>query len=141
MPTTVNITPLMLPHVHGRHGKDVVVLHETVSSDIAGLGDINAIAKYLADKDYGIHGITEDDVKDAPKFPEVYKTLCGLLGGQIVAHHGGFDRIAFSRATDKYGLSTLDCSWLDTTKVVRRTWPDRKIRSRPATPAVPRGRG
>jgi DNA polymerase-3 subunit epsilon len=82
----------------------------------------------FADANIAVHGISERDVLDAPRFPDIYQQLIAILSGQVVAHHGGFDRVAFSRATDKYGLSPLDCSWLDTTKVVRRTWPERAHR-------------
>lgn len=50
---------LMAPHVHGRHVKDLVVLHETVSKDIPGWQDIDSVDAYLAAKDYGIHGIND----------------------------------------------------------------------------------
>lgn len=60
--TVLNTTPLMLPHVHGRHHKDLAVLHETVSPNIPhSLADIEGVEQYLADKDYGIHGMTDAD--------------------------------------------------------------------------------
>jgi hypothetical protein len=55
----VNTTQLLRKHVHGYHKKDLVVLHETVSGDVAGLGDVKGVANYLASKDYGIHGLTD----------------------------------------------------------------------------------
>lgn len=54
-----NTTPLMLPHVHGRNPKDLIVLHETVSKDIPGWKDIDSVETFLAAKDYGIHGMTD----------------------------------------------------------------------------------
>jgi hypothetical protein len=54
-----NSTLDMAPHVHGKHKKDMIVLHETVSPDIKGLADITGVEKYLARKDYGIHGMTD----------------------------------------------------------------------------------
>lgn len=59
--TVLNTAPLMRPHVHGRHPKDLIVLHETVSPNVPGLSDILAVAGYLAKKDYGIHGMTDND--------------------------------------------------------------------------------
>lgn len=50
---------LMARHSHGTHDKDLIVLHETVSGDVAGLADIVGVEKYLAAKDYGIHGMTD----------------------------------------------------------------------------------
>ena len=53
--------PLMQPHVHGWHDKDLLVLHETVSPDIPGLRDILDVARFLALKNYGIHGLTDKE--------------------------------------------------------------------------------
>lgn len=47
--------------VHGRHPKDMVVLHETISSDITGLADIIAVEKYLSSINYGIHGMSDKE--------------------------------------------------------------------------------
>lgn len=55
----INTHDLMEPHVHGYHEKDLFVLHETVSKDVPGISDIMSVEKYLADKDYGIHGMTD----------------------------------------------------------------------------------
>ena len=55
----VNTYGIMRPHAHGFAAKDVIVLHETVSPDLRGLGDITSIENYLAGKDYGIHGMTD----------------------------------------------------------------------------------
>jgi hypothetical protein len=45
--------------IHGRHAKDLVVLHETVSGDLRGLADITGVESYLARIGYGIHGMTD----------------------------------------------------------------------------------
>jgi hypothetical protein len=55
----LNTNALMRPHVHGKHSKDLIVLHETVGGDVAGWADINGVEKFLASKDYGIHGMTD----------------------------------------------------------------------------------
>lgn len=40
----------------------------------------------------GIHGITNERVKDAPQLPDVWKVLCDLLRGrQIVIYNASFD--------------------------------------------------
>lgn len=56
-----NSRTLMLPHVHGHHHKDLIVLHETVSKDIAGMSDVMGVENYLANKDYGIHGVIDKE--------------------------------------------------------------------------------
>lgn len=54
-----NSHDLMKNSVHGRHKKDMIVLHETVSPDIAGMADIIANENYLAKIGYGIHGMVD----------------------------------------------------------------------------------
>lgn len=61
LPLSIDLTPIMKNHVHGHHGKDLIVLHETVSPDIPGLADETQVAAYLASKDYGIHGMTDKE--------------------------------------------------------------------------------
>lgn len=72
-----------------------------------------------------IHGIDEQAVKGAPKWPSVAAELRALLAGSIAACHTPFDRAATSQACDKYHLEQFDCRWLDTARVVRRAWPDK----------------
>lgn len=55
-----NTSKIMAPHAHGfATAKKLVVLHETVSGDVVGWSDIDAVEQYLASKDYGIHGMTD----------------------------------------------------------------------------------
>lgn len=57
----LNIAPLMVPVAHGTHQKKLVVLHETVSPDYAGLTDILGVARYMPSKGLGIHGIIDGE--------------------------------------------------------------------------------
>lgn len=57
----LNIGPEQADNVHGRHDKDMIVLHETVSPDYVGWADVRGISNYLDAKDYGIHGITDKE--------------------------------------------------------------------------------
>ena len=54
-----NTASLTKPHIQGKHRKTLMVLHETVSGDLAGLADILGVERYLAKLDYGIHGMTD----------------------------------------------------------------------------------
>lgn len=55
-----NTAHLMEPHVHGIHRpKTLLTLHETISHDVKGLGDILAVERDLANRDYGIHGMND----------------------------------------------------------------------------------
>lgn len=71
-----------------------------------------------------IHGISPEDVENAPTFNEFYKELKVFLEDKIVIHHMPFDRIAINRACDCYGLEHIKPKWLDSAKIVRRTWTD-----------------
>lgn len=58
----MNIAGAQLDNVHGYHKKIGVVLHETVSPNIMhSLADVRSVSEYLDNKDYGIHGITDND--------------------------------------------------------------------------------
>jgi len=56
-----DLGPMMESAVHGRHDKSLIVLHETVSSDINGWADVLGVAHYLDDKDYGMHGVIDKE--------------------------------------------------------------------------------
>lgn len=72
-----------------------------------------------------IHGIDENAVSGAPKWPEVAMHLGGHLNGNVVVCHTAFDRASTSDACSKYGLRDFDCRWLDSARVVRRAWPEK----------------
>jgi DNA polymerase III subunit epsilon len=69
-----------------------------------------------------IHGITERDVRKAPKLVEMISTTKPILEGAIVVHHMPFDRVAFSRLAEHLGTDRIPCTWLDTARIARRTW-------------------
>jgi len=69
-----------------------------------------------------IHGIQEENVKNAPTFDKVYQELYERISDQITVHHMPFDKTAISRACIEYKLDIIDARWLDSAKIVRRTW-------------------
>jgi DNA polymerase III epsilon subunit-like protein len=70
-----------------------------------------------------IHGITERAVCHAPEPKEVMRTVSAMLGGQVVASHMPFDRIALQATFFKYQIPHVESSWLDTAAIARRAWP------------------
>jgi DNA polymerase III subunit epsilon len=73
-----------------------------------------------------VHGIRAQDVRGKPTFPEIFADLeRRLSSGDVVVSHGSFDPNALGKATERFGLDCPTCTWLDTTKVVRRAWPER----------------
>ncbi|MEN7549297.1 exonuclease domain-containing protein [Rapidithrix thailandica] len=69
-----------------------------------------------------IHGITEKDVRDAPTFDAIHKLIAKKITDKITIHHMPFDKIAVTRACLEYNLEILQPKWLDSAKIVRRTW-------------------
>ena len=69
-----------------------------------------------------IHGITERKVRKSPTMPEIREELRLRLRDQILVSHTAFDRVAFERAMSKYDLEQLQVTWLDSARIVRRTW-------------------
>jgi len=114
---------------------------ETANADMASICQIG-IAKFRDDKlidewstlinpeDYfdfinvDIHGITEEDVVDAPTFSEVIADLSGFLSGAICVSHTHFDRVSIRQALGKYSLNPIEAIWLDSARVARRTWEE-----------------
>jgi DNA polymerase-3 subunit epsilon len=80
--------------------------------------------EYFDSVNVSVHGITEESVRNAPILPDVFADLKGMLEGQIVVSHTHFDRTSIQRAFAKYGLTPIECKWLDSARVVRRTWSE-----------------
>lgn len=76
----MDTSKLMRPTMHGRHAKDVAVLHETVSYDIVGISDIVNVEKYLSEVGYGITGMSDQ---------EGHKAWAKGLGNGVFEHAGG----------------------------------------------------
>ena len=77
---------------------------------------------YFDGMNVSIHGIDEEDVFGAPRFPDVLSHLRELCEDRIIVHHMPFDRVALARASQRYGVPELRATWLDSARVARRTW-------------------
>ena len=75
-----------------------------------------------------VHGIRSEDVRHSPTLPRIWNTLRSSLRGSILVSHTNFDRRAFEQAQDRFGLEPLDVLWVDSTRIVRRSWPRRYAR-------------
>ncbi|MEM8770429.1 MAG: exonuclease domain-containing protein [Pseudomonadota bacterium] len=71
-----------------------------------------------------IHGIDEERVLGAPTFEVVFNEIQRRLSDQIVVTHTHCDRVALQRACSLSELPQVQCTWLDSARVVRRTWPE-----------------
>ncbi len=114
---------------------------ETANADMASICQIGLVMyengilsgewkTYVDPEDYfdsiniSIHGIDEFVVKNAPKFPELVGMLRSYLEDKVVDCHTHFDRVAMHQATQRYGISALECTWLDSARGARRTWKE-----------------
>jgi DNA polymerase-3 subunit epsilon len=79
---------------------------------------------YFDDWNIAIHGINGVDVENAPRFPEIYDYLRGILENKIIVSHGWFDRHALKNVLNKYQLDYFDNVWIDSTRIVRKALPE-----------------
>ena len=78
-----------------------------------------------------IHGITNEDVEDAPSFPEVYAKIERIIRGQrIVIYNAQFDIRLIRQSLTKYSLfpteldvDSVDCAMLMYSAWVGELWP------------------
>ena len=80
---------------------------------------------YFHSLNVALHGIDDARVVDAPRFADVLGDLHGFLTGSIVACHTPYDRSAIIAGHRKCRRELPNIVWLDTARVVRRTWLDR----------------
>jgi len=66
-----------------------------------------------------VHGITTEDLKDAPVFSSLWPEVKSRLGGRIVVAHGAGTEKRYLRAFPLHGFGP----WLDTLVLARRFWP------------------
>lgn len=69
-----------------------------------------------------IHGLTQASVRGAPSFSDLHPEVCRRVSGGVVVCHSLFDRTAIGRASERHHLPGVECRWLDTMRVARRTW-------------------
>lgn len=75
-----------------------------------------------------IHGIDEDDVINAPTFSDIYNELKNLIENQLLVSHMPFDKVSLNKAFAKNNLENIPCMWLDSARVVRRTWKELSVK-------------
>lgn len=79
---------------------------------------------YFDGMNVSIHGIDEHDVRNEPVWPQIHEQVRESIQGKIVVSHTAFDRTSLQRVCEKYQLAPIECTWLDSAKVVRRTWSE-----------------
>jgi DNA polymerase-3 subunit epsilon len=71
-----------------------------------------------------IHGLTVDDIKDAPNFEQIWnKDICGFLEDlPLVAHNASFDMGVLKAVLEWYNLPVPGLSYFCSCKLARYTW-------------------
>ncbi|HEY0927235.1 DNA polymerase III subunit epsilon [Brevundimonas sp.] len=72
-----------------------------------------------------VHGITDDKVKDAPRFADIVQALSDFIGdAPVIAHNAQFDRnfIDFEYARIAHPLIPGD-RWIDTLQLAQKKFP------------------
>ena len=72
-----------------------------------------------------VHGITDEKVKDAPKFAEIADDLIEFIGdAQMIAHNAAFDRNFIDFEYNRCGRAiTGEARWIDTLKLAQTRFP------------------
>lgn len=73
-----------------------------------------------------IHGIRPEHVIGKPTMAKAFPIIGTALDQAAVVHHSPFDRTAMARAAARYGVSGLPCTWIDSSQIARRAWPQFK---------------
>ncbi len=72
-----------------------------------------------------VHGITDDKVKDAPKFKDIIEDLMAFIGdAPLIAHNANFDRAFIDFELRNSGAPiTGEARWIDTLKLAQARFP------------------
>ncbi|HEY0102045.1 MAG TPA: DNA polymerase III subunit epsilon [Brevundimonas sp.] len=72
-----------------------------------------------------VHGITDEKVRDAPKFPEIVIDLCDFIGdAPIIAHNAQFDRNFIDHEFGRCGRALFpEDRWIDTLQLAQVRFP------------------
>lgn len=62
-----------------------------------------------------VHGLCDEDIRNAPLFPEVWKKIEPFIEGlPLVAHNARFDEGCLRETHRAYGMEYPDCEFYDT---------------------------
>lgn len=91
--------------------------------------EVDAVSLLVDPNDYfdalnvSIHGIDEYAVRGQPRFENAYKQVEHFFRDTIVVSHTPFDRTALLQACKSKEIAQPKCTWLDSSRVVRRAYP------------------
>lgn len=72
-----------------------------------------------------IHGITEEQVQNAPTFPEVWQSVRNdFFSSIVVAHNARFDLTVLNKTLSHYGITEDRVSFVDTLSLFKHYYPE-----------------
>ncbi|WP_226037309.1 3'-5' exonuclease [Aquibacillus saliphilus] len=84
---------------------------------------INPLMEFESQNIY-VHGITENDVADAPTFAEIWPVINEYLSDEIVvAHNASFDMSVLRAVLDRYDLQYPEFEYLCSVMISKKVWP------------------
>jgi DNA polymerase III epsilon subunit-like protein len=73
-----------------------------------------------------IDRVKNDWLRPQRTFADIHPVLREWLTGRVVVAHGDHAQRALDAACDRYGLSRIDCAWLDVDRLARTTLDRRR---------------
>ncbi|CAM4160965.1 exonuclease domain-containing protein [Saccharibacillus endophyticus] len=71
-----------------------------------------------------VHGITPDQVENAPSFAEIWPEMKRRIEGRVlVAHNASFDMSVLRRSAEEYGLELPHIQYMCSFLMSRKIWP------------------
>jgi DNA polymerase-3 subunit epsilon len=85
---------------------------------------------YFSPRCIAVHGITPNDVKDAPTWEEIWTEVLEWIDGSVlVAHNAGFDANVLVATCMLYELAVPPLDVLCTRLIAKRSWPSLRSHS------------
>ena len=76
---------------------------------------------------YMIHGITKEDVKDKPKFSDIWESInVYFKGAPIIAHNASFDMSVLRKTLDQYQIPYPEINYACTLVISKKVWPNQE---------------
>ncbi len=78
---------------------------------------------YFSPRNIAVHGITSDEVKDAPTFEEMWHEAEELMYGSLmIAHNASFDAGVLRSCLDHYGFFRPKMNYLCSISIAKKSW-------------------
>lgn len=78
---------------------------------------------YFHQRNIDVHGILPSDVKDAPRFDEIWYEVQEMMYGTLmIAHNASFDAGVLRGCLDYYGMFTPKMNYLCSIQLAKKSW-------------------